>query len=221
MKKVFRSAVFLALVALLWGALGLNVFGAGTKTLDPVEVREYKGEKLGSSDDFRENSIKGPQHIDIAKYQLTINGLVANPEKLTYQQLLALPGYRKVVTLNCVEGWSVKVLWEGFLVKDILEASGIDPKAKVAFFYAADGYTTSLPLDYLSKNKIILAYKMNDVTLKPERGFPLQLVAEEKWGYKWIKWVTRIELSDNVNYKGYWESRGYSSGGGLDQGFLK
>jgi DMSO/TMAO reductase YedYZ molybdopterin-dependent catalytic subunit len=61
---------------------------------------------------------------------------------------------------------------------------------------------------------------MNNVTLPAERGFPFQLVAESKWGYKWIKWVTEIELSDNLNYKGYWESRGYSNGGNLNESFF-
>jgi DMSO/TMAO reductase YedYZ molybdopterin-dependent catalytic subunit len=56
---------------------------------------------------------------------------------------------------------------------------------------------------------------MNNITLLTERGYPFQLVAEDKWGYKWIKWVTEIELSDNNNYEGYWESRGYNNNGDL------
>ena len=117
--------------------------------------------------------------------------------------------YRKVVTLHCVEGWSVTILWEGFLMKDLLEAAGIDNRTTAVIFYAYDGYSTSLPLDYILNNEILMAYKMNNVTLPPERGFPFQLVAESKWGYKWIKWITAIELSDNQNFLGYWESRGY------------
>jgi DMSO/TMAO reductase YedYZ molybdopterin-dependent catalytic subunit len=58
------------------------------------------------------------------------------------------------------------------------------------------------------------------VTLPPERGFPFQLVAESKWGYKWIKWVTEIELTDDAGYRGYWESRGYSNIGDLDKEFF-
>ena len=58
---------------------------------------------------------------------------------------------------------------------------------------------------------ILLAYKMNGVVLPPERGVPFQLAAESKWGYKWIKWITRIEISDDADYEGYWESRGYSN----------
>ncbi len=54
---------------------------------------------------------------------------------------------------------------------------------------------------------------MNGLTLPEARGFPFQVVAEDKWGYKWAKWVTSIELSDNPNFKGYWESRGYNNNG--------
>jgi DMSO/TMAO reductase YedYZ molybdopterin-dependent catalytic subunit len=53
-----------------------------------------------------------------------------------------------------------------------------------------------------------MAYKMNDVVLPDERGFPFQLVAESQAGYKWIKWITTIEVTDNPNYLGYYESHG-------------
>ena len=54
-----------------------------------------------------------------------------------------------------------------------------------------------------------------EVELPPERGFPFEVVAESKWGYKWVKWVTKIELSGDPNYRGYWESRGYNNDGDL------
>jgi len=102
----------------------------------------------------------------------------------------------------------VKILWEGFLLKDLIEESGISPEAQVAIFRAYDGYSTSLQLDYLLENDILLGYKMNGLVLPAERGFPLQLVAESRYGYKWIKWITEIELSNDVNYKGYWGKQG-------------
>ncbi len=43
------------------------------------------------------------------------------------------------------------------------------------------------------------------------------LVAEDKWGYKWIKWIDEIEFSDETSYKGYWESRGYAKEGNLNE----
>jgi DMSO/TMAO reductase YedYZ molybdopterin-dependent catalytic subunit len=61
---------------------------------------------------------------------------------------------------------------------------------------------------------------MNNVTLPPERGFPFQLVSESKWGYKWIKWITELEISDNISYRGFWERRGYSNTADLNTSFF-
>ena len=183
-----------------------------TQVLTPVEIREYNGQKLSSLDDFIENSIKGPQYIENESYRLTVTGLVDSPMVFTYDDIISKHGiYEKVVTLYCVEGWDVTILWEGVLVKDLIEEAGVDSTANVVIFYAHDGYSTSLPLDYVVGNDILMAYKMNGMVLPPERGFPFQLVAESKLGYKWIKWITKIELSDDVNYRGYWESRGFSN----------
>jgi DMSO/TMAO reductase YedYZ molybdopterin-dependent catalytic subunit len=189
--------------------------------LPSAEVREYQGQNLSSINNFQENSIKGPQYIDVASYRLQVTGLAENPASYTYDKVIGdYDHYKKVVRLNCVEGWSVNILWEGVLVRDILEKSVPRPEAKVVIFHAFDGYTTSFPIEYVRDKSIIMAYKMNDVTIPPERGFPFQLVAESKWGYKWIKWLTEIELSDNTSYRGYWEERGYSNEGDLDKGFF-
>jgi DMSO/TMAO reductase YedYZ molybdopterin-dependent catalytic subunit len=178
-----------------------------------VEVRDYHGQKLSSSDDFRENSIKGPQRVDIVSYRLAINGLVENPLELTYDEIKSYPATEKIVTLYCVEGWDATILWKGVQMNTILEKAKVKEGANTIVFYAYDGYTTSLPLDYVKDKNIILAYDMNNRTMPIERGFPFQLVAEDKWGYKWIKWVTRIEITDDPGYKGYWESRGYNNDG--------
>ena len=188
-----------------------------TVELSTVELSNYKGAKLGSKEDFRENSIKGPQYVDADTYRLRITGLVEKNTSYSYGQILQNnTRYRKVVTLNCVEGWSVKVLWDGLLVRDVLEEAGPLPSGRVLIFKAADGYTTSLPIDFFYERDILMAYGMNNATLDSPRGFPFQLVAEMKWGYKWIKWITEIEVSDDIDYKGYWEERGYSNSGDLE-----
>ncbi len=224
MKKLTTVAIALPLFLSLI-VISMDGCGAGNmdkvEDLKPVEVREYEGEKLSSVDDFRENSIRGPQQVDTGNYRLKITGLVENPKSHTYEEVINKhQHYKKVVTLNCVEGWSVTILWEGLLVRQLIEEASSLPGAKVVIFHAYDGYTTSLPLDYIVNNDILMAYKMNETALSPERGFPFQLVAESKWGYKWIKWITEIELSDNINYEGYWESRGYSNTADLDKGFF-
>ena len=187
---------------------------ANVTALTSVEIREYQGERLSSITDFRENSLDGPQYINQSAYLLEINGLVSHPLLLPYEKVITeYPPFQKKVTLFCVEGWEVTILWEGVRVKDLLNEAGVNPAANTVIFYAADGYSTSLPLDYIEDRDILLAYSMNGVTLPAERGFPFQLVAEDRWGYKWIKWVTRIEVSDDPSYRGYWEKRGFSQSG--------
>ena len=222
-----KIAAFAVTLAMLLSALLLMLGGCpgdgetnGNGSLEPAEVREYQGEDLSSVKDFRENSIKGPQYVDIENYQLEITGLIENPVNYSYEEVInGYQNYKKAVTLYCVEGWDVTILWEGVLVSDLLAEAGPLPEAQVVIFHAYDGYTTSLPLDYIIDNNILMAYKMNEITMPPERGFPFELVAESKWGYKWIKWITVIELSDDVNYRGYWEERGFSNTGDLDKGF--
>lgn len=191
------------------------------KEVEVLELKEYQGKKLSSIKDFRENSIKGPQYINKKDYRLKIGGIVANPKIYTYDEIIEHQTQKKVVTLNCVEGWSVTILWEGILLRELLEEAEVDSKAKVVILHAQDGYSTSFPLGYIMDNGIIIAFKMNDLILPPERGFPFQLVAENKWGYKWIKWITKIELSDNEDFRGYWESQGYSNDGDLGKSFIE
>ncbi len=115
--------------------------------------------------------------------------------------------------IHCVEGWDVKVLWEGVALAALIGDAGPKGSAKTVIFRSADGYSTSLPLEYVRKKDLLLAYRMNGLVLPAERGFPFQVVAEDKWGYKWAKWVVAIELSSDPNYRGYWETRGYNNNG--------
>ncbi|MDA3936591.1 MAG: molybdopterin-dependent oxidoreductase [Actinomycetota bacterium] len=226
-KSSLLILVSIAMSITLTGCLGGSTDNQGGPSgggreiteLEKIEVREYEGKDLSSITDFRENSIDGPQYVDSDTYSMTVGGLVDTPLELTYDEVIDRDRYSKVVQLDCVEGWSVDILWEGVLVRDILEQAGYDPEAEVLILRAEDGYSTSLPLDFVVDNDILLAYRMNDVTMPPERGYPFQLVAEEHWGYKWIKWVVEIEVSNDTSFRGYWESRGYSNGAELDSGF--
>ena len=216
----FKKAIVIS-VGLLFVILTTSGCIQDSIILDADEVIEYSGEKLSSINDFRENSIDGPQYIDKINYTLKISGLVEHPDVYTYDETLNnFQNYKKVITLHCVEGWSVKILWDGILVNDLIEESEPLKNANILIFHAYDGYTTSLPIEYIVNNDILLASKMNNVTLPPQRGWPFQLVSESKWGYKWIKWVTEIEVSDDIDYEGYWERRGYSNNADLNKSYF-
>ncbi|MFZ7136979.1 MAG: molybdopterin-dependent oxidoreductase [archaeon] len=204
-------AVLLIVSIVVVGIMAWVVFNPSEPdNVDYVEVREYEGQDLSSISAFRENSIDGPQYVDNQTYRLALTGLVNNPKNYTYDEVVnGFSTHKKVVTLHCVEGWKVTILWEGIQLADLFENAHVDSSANTMIFYAYDGYSTALPLDYILENDIMIAYKMNNVTLPAERGYPFQLVAESKLGYKWIKWITQIELSNDEDYLGFWESYGY------------
>jgi DMSO/TMAO reductase YedYZ molybdopterin-dependent catalytic subunit len=178
-----------------------------------TEATEYLGVKLTPISAQRNNALAGTQVINKDTYKLTVDGLVNKTLTLTYGDLQAYPQVSKLATLPCVEGWSFIAKWTGPALASILDDAGVKPEAKILIFYTADspsGYT-SLDLSYIRDKNVIIALRLNDITMPQERGFPFQVVAEGKLGYKWAKWVTRIEVSDNENFRGYWESRGYSN----------
>ncbi|HET6784916.1 MAG TPA: molybdopterin-dependent oxidoreductase [Erysipelotrichaceae bacterium] len=176
-----------------------------------LEIQEYEGKLLDPAIGPRDNSITGVQEIDINKYQLKITGLVNNEISLSYQDVLEMTSYQRLITLYCVEGWDATILWEGVLLTDLIDLGEAKSTANTVIFHAEDGYTTSLPYAVIKDRQLILAYKANGIALPNEMGYPFIVVAENKLGYKWARWVTEIELSSEDTYKGYWESLGYDN----------
>jgi len=206
--RVMLSVSIMLMVALQLVACKQHVTPSGE-----TEAKEYLGVKLTPISEQPNNAIKGTQHIDKDFYRLTVDGLVDDQLSLTYADLLSLPMESRLVTLNCVEGWSFTAKWTGPTLASIFDEAELQPDVKTVIFHTADDSSgfTSLDLQYVLDNKIITALKLNDVTLPADRGFPFQVVAEGKFGYKWAKWITRIELSSSEDFRGYWEKEGYSN----------
>ena len=132
------------------------------------EITEYQGARLDPAVGPRDNSISGVQQVDIENYELKITGLVNHSVSLTYEDVLALDNYQRLITLYCVEGWDATILWEGALLEDIINLAGVKDEVNTVIFKAVDGYTTSLPLDQIINNQLILAYNANEIALPPE-----------------------------------------------------
>jgi DMSO/TMAO reductase YedYZ molybdopterin-dependent catalytic subunit len=198
---------YLIVTFLILVSIGLMI---GSVVHAEREIKEYEGKRLDPFDRTYDNSIKGPQQVDSKKYRLEVTGLVQTPQSLTYQEVLALPNVKRAVTLHCVEGWDEHLLFEGVRLADVLALAKPKKGVRTVIFYAADGYSSSLTYDDVTRLDLLLAAKINGKILDAKRGFPFQVVAESKWGYKWVKWVTRIELSKDP-YKGFWEQRGYDN----------
>lgn len=179
------------------------------------ELKSYMGVALGSVNDFRENSIGGVRKINPDKYRLRVDGLVKTPLSFTYRELRSLPRQKKVVITHCVEGWKVTVLWEGIPLRELIRRAGIDEKVDTVIFHGADGYTTSLEYKTVVAKNMLIADSANGMPLPAKLGFPFILVAEDKWGYKWARWIERISFSDKKHFRGFWEQRGYNQKGDI------
>jgi len=204
MRAAKRKTTF-AFVALLIGALTCSTPARAT-----TEIRQYQGKHLDPFDREYDNSIRGPQNVDPEKYRLEVAGLVEIPLSMTYKEVLALPMVKRDVTLHCVEGWSEHLLFEGVRLADLFAGARPRQGVQTVIFYAADGYSSSLSYDDVIRLDIMLAARINGRVLDARRGFPFQVVAQSKLGYKWVRWVKRIELSDKP-YQGYWEKMGYDN----------
>jgi len=192
-----------------------NVTSATILRYRPNELKVYEGTRLDPAIGPRDNSIKGIQNVDISGYSLKIDGLVNVTKEFTYDNIVAMPPVSRVYTVFCVEGWDSTILWKGVLVKDLLQSAEVQSEAKTVIFHAVDGYTTSLQLSEILDKNLMIAYNANGLPLPAALGFPFIFVAQDKWGYKWARWINRIELSSNTQYKGYWEDRGYGIDGSI------
>ena len=209
-----KSWVLAALALLMLAAPIMSCKPRATPTpAGEVEATEFQGVMLTPINKQGTRAIYGPQVIDRDTYVLTVDGLVDNPLRLSYDDLQAYIQEDWLMNLNCVEGWGFIAKWTGPSLAAIFDDAKVRPEARIAIFHTVDvpqGYS-SLDVSYIRDQHIIIALKLNDITLPEDRGFPFQVVAKQKYGYKWAKWVTRIELSSDTSFRGFWESRGYSN----------
>lgn len=177
-----------------------------------LENKIRADEKTGitKTDEFFSVSYNGVPQVDIEKYTLKVDGLVENPIKLSYNDLKNLSQKEEESTLTCIALISAKGVWEGIPLKDLLNMVKVKNGATYIIFYAVDGYSSAIPLENALKDNVILAMKLNGEILTPKHGFPLRLVYPGYYGYKWVKWINHIKVI-NYEYRGYWESRGYSN----------
>lgn len=181
-----------------------------------LEIRDYQGVRLDPAIGPRDNSIRGIQDVNMDDYTLTVSGEVEQRVVYSYTQVLSKEAQKRLITLYCVEGWDATILWEGIRIMDLIADAGMTEEAKVLIFHCYDGYTTSMPVETVRERDMLLAYSANNVTLPKSLGFPFIVVAEDKLGYKWARWVIGIEVSSHMNYKGFWEGEGFSNDAEVD-----
>lgn len=151
-------------------------------------------------------SFWGVPRIATEQFALTVDGIVNCPLRLSLDDLRNYPVVERQVTLDCVGGLRNIIATRGVSLSAVLDRAEPAPDAATAVFHCADGYFTTHPVKDLIETEAYLAYEINGLET-PAHGYPLRLVAPGKYGYKWAKWVVRIELVSG-SPMGYWEQRG-------------
>ncbi len=193
------------------GLLGAGALGVASGSLLSPVVTRVKGAVLPASG-FTIYTVAPMPLFHPATWRLRVEGLVGHPLSLSYPELLRLPSVARVRDYQCVTGWRVPhVHWQGVALATLARLAQARPSAKFINFYSADGvYSESLRLPGQAfRDDVMLAYRLNEQPLAREQGAPLRLVVPEMYGYKYAKWVNRVEFSDRQQV-GYWEQNGYT-----------
>ncbi len=146
---------------------------------------------------------------DLASWDLKVFGLVEQELSLTYDQVRALPSREITADIHCVTGWSrLGDTWTGAGIREVLARCRPLPEATHVMAHCEFGYTTSVPLDVLDEDDVLLCHGWNGRDLTPEHGFPLRLLVPKKYSWKSAKWLRGLEFMPR-NRPGFWEQRGY------------
>jgi DMSO/TMAO reductase YedYZ molybdopterin-dependent catalytic subunit len=148
--------------------------------------------------------------FDPRLWRVRIDGLVARPRDLTYQDLLQLPRAEQTSDFHCVTGWTVSdVRWAGVRFRDLLALARPGQHAHALRFVSAERpYEDALTLAQALRPDALLAYEMDGKPLSRTHGAPARVVIPAMYGYKNVKWVERIELVAHPS-DGFWEKLGY------------
>ena len=176
--------------------------------------------------------------IDKNKWRLRVEGEVENSFELNYDELIKLESRKIPATLECagnnrnfleqkVKGvqWGLGAVgnaeWTGIPLSILLDRAGVKPSAREIILEGADrgkledpksppgdlNFARSIPLE--KARDVLLAYKMNDVDLPPEHGFPVRAIVPGWYAVASIKWLQRVVVTDKP-FNGYYQTLDYA-----------
>jgi DMSO/TMAO reductase YedYZ molybdopterin-dependent catalytic subunit len=134
-----------------------------------------------------------------AEWKLAIDGMVDRPASLSLAQLKTHPSHSHITLLACEEGWSYIAEWTGVQLARVLETVGVQARAKyVVYFSIEHDWWDSIDLAEASHPQTLLAYGMNGGELPVGNGGPLRMRLPRQLGYKNVKFITRMTLTDDL-----------------------
>jgi len=145
-----------------------------------------------------------------ADWRLSVDGMVARPASFSLHQLKSYPSQSQITMVQCEEGWSYIAEWIGVPLSRVLEAVEVHPQARyVVYFSIEPGWWDSIDMADALHPQTFLAYGMNGAELPTGNGGPLRLRVPRQLGYKSVKFVTHMTVTDSL--KGFGKGLGSAS----------
>ncbi len=211
-RRVVLGMMGTGLAGILFGSKAADVL---ERIVAPIASRDGTGFlSLFPVGRFRIYTVTGRLHSKSeADYKLEVGGFVDAPTTLTMADLRAMPATRMTKDFQCVTGWRVHdVKWVGVRLSEVMDRAGVKEGAWGVRFVSFDGvYTETLSMEQARRDDVIVAYEMDGKPVSSAHGGPARLYVAPMYGYKSIKWLQTIELTETEPPVGYWEARGYDN----------
>jgi DMSO/TMAO reductase YedYZ molybdopterin-dependent catalytic subunit len=155
----------------------------------------------------KDEVFKRHQAAGFADWRLAVDGMVAHPGSLSIPELKSYPARTQITHLACEEGWSYIAEWIGVPLSHVLNVAGILPQAKfVVYFSLERGWWDSVDMADALHPQTFVAYGMNGSDIPVGHGGPLRMRVPRQLGYKSVKYITRLTVTDDL--KGFGKGLG-------------
>jgi DMSO/TMAO reductase YedYZ molybdopterin-dependent catalytic subunit len=145
------------------------------------------------------DTFKRLQGSAFADWRLSIDGMVARPASYSLADLRTFPVRSQITEVVCEEGWSYVAEWIGTPLFEVLKASDILPQAQYLVYFSIDpDWWESIDIADAQHPQTLLAWAMNDADLPVAFGGPLRLRVPRQLGYKSVKFVNRLMVTDSL-----------------------
>lgn len=145
------------------------------------------------------DAFKRLQAGGFADWRLTIDGLVDRPATFSVPQLKSFPSRSQITMVQCEEGWSYIAEWIGAPLHHVLDAVGVQPHARYVVYFSIDSnWWDSIDMADALHPQTFLTYGMNGADLPVGNGGPLRMRVPRQLGYKSVKFITRLTLTDDI-----------------------
>jgi DMSO/TMAO reductase YedYZ molybdopterin-dependent catalytic subunit len=145
-----------------------------------------------------------------AEWRLSVDGMVARPASFSLSDLKSLPMRSQITEVACEEGWSYIAEWIGTPLTEVLKAVGIQPGARYVFYSSIDrDWWESIDMADALHPQTFLTYGMNGAEIPVGNGGPLRLRVPRQIGYKSVKYITHLTVTDSL--KGFGKGLGSAS----------